>query len=49
MAIHTEINQILQNLAEYLDIPESYFERARTRYETIGNWLEREDSIVSEQ
>lgn len=41
------LNIIFQNLAEFLDIPESYFEQARSRYEAIGNWLERDNSTVS--
>lgn len=41
------LNNILVNLAQGLDIPDSYFELARLRYQSIGNWLEREESIVS--
>lgn len=48
MRTNTELNTVLNNLAEFLDIPESYFERARARYQAIGNWLERDDSNVSE-
>lgn len=48
MATYIDLNTILNNLAEFLDIPESYFERARSRYEAIGNWLERDESIVSD-
>ena len=42
-----DLNSVLNNLAEFLDVPESYFERARSRYQAIGNWLERDESIVS--
>lgn len=47
MLIREDLNTILQNLAQVLDIPDSYFEQARLRYQAIGNWLEREESIVS--
>lgn len=47
MGMNIELNTILANLAEFLDIPESYFERARSRYEAIGTWLERDESVVS--
>lgn len=42
-----DLSTILQNLADFLDIPESYFEQARSRYQAIGNWLERDESTVS--
>lgn len=48
MLRHADLNIILQNLAQSLDIPESYSERARDRYQAIGKWLGREGSIVSE-
>lgn len=41
------LNKIFLNLAQGLDIPDAYFEQARLRYQSIGNWLEREGSIVS--
>lgn len=44
----TDLNTIFENLAQFLDIPESYFEEARSRYQAIGNWLERDESIVSQ-
>jgi hypothetical protein len=44
---HADLNTILQNLSQFLDIPESHFERTRDRYQAIGNWLERNDSTVS--
>lgn len=44
----TYLNTIFENLAQFLDIPESYFEEARSRYQAIGNWLERDESIVSQ-
>lgn len=41
------LNKILVSLAQGLDIPDSYFEMARLRYQSIGNWLERDKSNVS--
>lgn len=48
MLKQTDLNTILENLTRFLDIPESYFEEARSRYQAIGNWLERDGSIVSQ-
>ena len=42
----TSTNDILKNLTEYLDIPETYIERAQSRYEAVGRWLGREESKV---
>ena len=38
---------LLEAIAEALDIPESYYELAVKRYESIGTWLEREKSRVA--
>jgi transcriptional regulator with XRE-family HTH domain len=43
-----EFSQVLEYLAQALDIPESYFEKAEARYQSVGKWLEREGSIVAE-
>ena len=45
--LYTNFDDILHNLAGYLDIPETYFERAKSRYESIGTWLGRPESEVS--
>ena len=37
---------LLEAIAEALDIPESHYEQAIKRYESIGTWLERDKSIV---
>ena len=41
-------SSLLEAIAEALDIPESYFELAVKRYESIGEWLERDGSIVAQ-
>ncbi len=40
------LNGILRNLTEWLDISETYFERAESRYQAIGDWLSRPESTV---
>lgn len=45
--LNSNLNNILQNLTEWLDIPETYFERAESRYKAIGTWLGRPESVVS--
>ena len=42
-----EFSQILEYLAQSLDIPESYFKKAEERYQSIAKWLEREGSNVA--
>ncbi len=41
-----QFSSVLEEVAAALDIPESYYELAVKRYESIGEWLEREGSIV---
>lgn len=43
-----EFSQLLEYLAQSLDIPESYFRKAEERYLSITKWLEREGSIVAD-
>ena len=38
---------LLEAISEALDIPESHYEQAVKRYESIGTWLERDESIVA--
>ena len=38
---------LLETIAKALDIPESYHEQAIKRYQSIGTWLERDESIVA--
>ena len=40
------LNDILRNLTEWLDIPETYYERAESRYKAIGKWLSRPESTI---
>ncbi len=42
-----ESSLLLKTVAEELDIPESYFDLAVKRYESIGAWLERKESKVA--
>lgn len=40
-------DDILEAMADALDIPPSKFEEAKSRYEAIGNWLDRPESTLS--
>jgi len=42
-----EISVILKKSAEMLDIPESYYLKAKKRYEGVGNWLSKDDSALA--
>jgi hypothetical protein len=44
MKITEQKDYILKNLIEELDIPDSAYDKAKNRYESIGNWLGREGS-----
>lgn len=49
MNTHTQtFSQLLEAIAEELNIPESYFKQAVERYESIGEWLERDKSRVAQ-
>lgn len=39
-------DDILEAMADALDIPPSKFEEAKSRYEAIGNWLDRPESTL---
>ena len=43
-----QFNQLLEYLADALDIPDGYHEQTIKRYEAIGAWLNRPESTVSE-
>ena len=45
--LEREYSLLLEAIAEALDIPESHYEQAVKRYESIGAWLERNESIVA--
>jgi len=38
---------VLEQMVEVLDLPDSAYEKAKNRYEDIGNWLERDESKSS--
>ena len=38
---------LLEVISEALDIPESHYKQAVKRYESIGTWLERDESIIA--
>ena len=42
-----DISMILKQCAEMLDIPESYYLEAKKRYESVGNWLSKDDSALA--
>ncbi len=42
-----EISMMLKQYAEMLDIPVSYFLEAKKRYESVGNWLSKDDSALA--
>lgn len=41
-------SNFLENIVESLDIPESFYELAEKRYNSVGEWLGRKESKVSE-
>lgn len=42
-----QYNDLLEGLAEVLDITPTQFEEARNSYEAVGNWLSRAESPIS--
>lgn len=40
------LKEVLETLADLLDIPDSHYQLARDRYESLGNWLHRKESEV---
>ena len=48
MFVYSEqFSLLLESIAEALDIPERHYKQAIKRYESIGTWLEREESGVA--
>ena len=41
------LSQLLESIAKALDISDSHYEQAVRRYESIGKWLERDESKVA--
>ena len=42
-----QFSQLLESIAEALDISDSHYQQAKQRYESIGKWLERDESKVA--
>ncbi len=40
-------SRLLEEIAELLDIPSSYYEKAADRYRSLGEWLHRDESKVA--
>jgi hypothetical protein len=40
-------DDVLEEIADTLDIPPSKFEEAKSRYEAIGDWLDRDESSLA--
>ena len=45
--METRMNKLLGFLIELLDIPQSYYERAKERARSLEDWLRREGSLVA--
>jgi hypothetical protein len=45
-ATHDQLNEFYRHLAESLDVPDSYREKAEHRYKSVGKWLDRDESCV---
>jgi len=43
---HNELRQLLQGLAESLDISDAQYEAAVKHYEAVGDWLSKDDSPI---
>ena len=45
--ITQDLERLLVKIAEKIDIPESRFLQAKERYEAVGKWLQRSESIIA--
>lgn len=43
---HDQLSEFYRHLADSLDVPESYREKAEQRYKSVGKWLDREESPI---
>lgn len=43
----TTLSELLRYIADSLDISESHYKRAEERYQAIGRWLGRDESIIA--
>jgi len=41
-------SKLFESIADLLDIPPSYYEKASDRYRSLGEWLHRDESKVAE-
>ncbi len=48
MATANHMNQLLEEIVKLLDIPPSYYEKARDRYLSLDRWCHRSESTISE-
>ena len=39
---------IIDNMIELLELPDSAYEKAKKRYEDLGDWFDREESTVKD-
>jgi hypothetical protein len=44
--MNSQFNEILEKIADELDIPDSIYRQIVVRYKTVGQWLQRNDSAV---
>jgi hypothetical protein len=43
----SDLNQLLHIVAEHIDIPKSYYEKARARHQSLGEFLQRPESTLT--
>jgi len=43
----TTPSRLIEEIADLLDIPASYYEKAADRYQALGDWLHRDESLVA--
>ncbi len=42
-----DVSRLLEMIAEHLDIPKSYYEKAAARHRSLGEWLQRKESTLA--
>lgn len=47
MITNEQKRMIIDNMIEVLDLPDSAYDKARSRYEDLGDWFDRDESVVS--
>jgi hypothetical protein len=43
----TGVSRLLSMIADHIDVPRSYYEKARDRHRSLGEWLHRKESVVA--